>query len=76
MERAGEYWKIVEVQTVTVASDPERVDVVKVFLNGPSHKHHCSGAASDFGFIALAHLSWSSWFILCNLPPGLEGAFP
>jgi hypothetical protein len=35
MERAGEYWKIVEVQTATVASDPERVDVVKIFLTGP-----------------------------------------
>jgi hypothetical protein len=35
MERAGEYWTIVEVQTVTVASDPERIDVVKVFLTGP-----------------------------------------
>jgi hypothetical protein len=35
MERAGEYWTIVEVQTLTVASDPERIDVVKVFLTGP-----------------------------------------
>jgi hypothetical protein len=35
MERAGEYWKIVGVETVTVASDPERTDVMKVFLSGP-----------------------------------------
>lgn len=35
MERAGEYWKIVEVQTDIVASDPERIDVVRVFLTGP-----------------------------------------
>jgi hypothetical protein len=35
MERAGENWKIVQVETVTVASDPERTDIVKVFLVGP-----------------------------------------
>jgi hypothetical protein len=35
MERAGEYWKIVEVQTDIVASDPVRIDVVRVFLTGP-----------------------------------------
>jgi hypothetical protein len=35
MERAGENWKIVQVETVTVASEPERTDVVKVFLSGP-----------------------------------------
>ena len=35
MERAGEYWKIVEVQTDIVASDPARIDVVRVFLTGP-----------------------------------------
>lgn len=35
MERAGENWKIVQVETVTVASDPERTDIVKVFLLGP-----------------------------------------
>jgi hypothetical protein len=35
MERAGEYWKIVEVQAEMVASDPARIDVVKVFLTGP-----------------------------------------
>ena len=35
MERAGEYWKIVGVETVTVASNPERIDIVKVFLMGP-----------------------------------------
>jgi hypothetical protein len=28
MERVGEYWKIVGVETVTVASEPERTDVV------------------------------------------------
>jgi len=35
MERAGKYWKIVEVQTDMIASEPVRVDVVKVFLAGP-----------------------------------------
>jgi hypothetical protein len=35
MERAGEIWKIVQVETVTVASDPERTDIVKIFLVGP-----------------------------------------
>jgi hypothetical protein len=35
MERAGENWKIVQVETVTVASEPERTDIVKVFLVGP-----------------------------------------
>jgi hypothetical protein len=35
IERAGEYWKIIDVQTDTIASDPERIDVVKVFLEGP-----------------------------------------
>jgi hypothetical protein len=35
MERAGEYWKIVEVKTDMIASDPARIDVVKVFLTGP-----------------------------------------
>jgi hypothetical protein len=35
MERAGEYWRIVEVLTVVVASEPRRIDVVKVFLSGP-----------------------------------------
>jgi hypothetical protein len=35
MERAGKYWKIVEVKTEMIASDPVRIDVVKVFLTGP-----------------------------------------
>lgn len=35
MERAGKYWKIVEVKTDMIASDPARIDVVKVFLTGP-----------------------------------------
>jgi hypothetical protein len=35
VERAGEYWKIAGVETVTVASNPERIDIVKVFLVGP-----------------------------------------
>ena len=35
MERAGEYWRIVEVRTDMVASNPARIDVVKVFLTGP-----------------------------------------
>jgi hypothetical protein len=35
MERAGEYWRIIEVKTVTVASEPPRIDVVEVFLAGP-----------------------------------------
>jgi hypothetical protein len=35
MERAGEYWRIIEVKTVTVASEPPRIDVVQVFLAGP-----------------------------------------
>jgi len=35
MERGGQYWKITDVETVLVASDPERIDVVKVFLAGP-----------------------------------------
>jgi hypothetical protein len=35
MERAGKYWKIVEVRTDMIASDPVRIDVVKVFLTGP-----------------------------------------
>jgi hypothetical protein len=34
MERAGEYWRIIEVKTVTVASEPPRIDVVEVFLVG------------------------------------------
>jgi hypothetical protein len=29
VERAGENWKIVQVETVTVASEPERTDIVK-----------------------------------------------
>ena len=35
MERAGEYWRIIEVKPVTVASQPTRIDVVEVFLAGP-----------------------------------------
>jgi hypothetical protein len=35
MERSGEYWRIVEVKTDMVASNPARIDVVKVFLTGP-----------------------------------------
>jgi hypothetical protein len=35
MERAGEYWRIIEVKNVTVASEPPRIDVVEVFLAGP-----------------------------------------
>jgi hypothetical protein len=35
MERAGEYWRIVEVRTDMVASNPARIDVVKIFLTGP-----------------------------------------
>jgi len=35
VERAGEYWKIVEVQPIVVASEPERIDIVKIFLAGP-----------------------------------------
>jgi hypothetical protein len=38
MERAGQYWKITDVETVLVASDPERIDVVKVFLAGPQRR--------------------------------------
>ena len=49
MERAGEYWRITEVKTVIVASEPARIDVVEIFLAGPekrsgakhySHRHH------------------------------------
>jgi hypothetical protein len=32
MERAGEYWTILEIHPVLVAGDAERIDVVKVFL--------------------------------------------
>jgi hypothetical protein len=35
IERGGEYWKIIEMHTMVVATDPERVDVVNVFLEGP-----------------------------------------
>jgi hypothetical protein len=35
MERAGEYWRIIEVKPVMVASEPTRIDVVEVFLVGP-----------------------------------------
>jgi len=38
MERAGQYWTITDVETVLVASDPERIDVVKVFLAGPQRR--------------------------------------
>jgi hypothetical protein len=38
MERAGKYWKIVEVKTEMIASDPVRIDVVKVFLTGPERR--------------------------------------
>ena len=38
MERAGQYWKITDVETVLVAGDPERIDVVKVFLAGPQRR--------------------------------------
>ena len=34
MERAGEYWRITEVKTVIVASEPVRIDVVEIFLAG------------------------------------------
>ena len=35
IERAGKYWKIIEMHRMVVATDPERVDVVNVFLEGP-----------------------------------------
>ena len=35
MERAGEYWRIVEVKNVTVVGKLTRIDVVQVFLVGP-----------------------------------------
>ena len=35
MERAGKYWKIVEVKTDMIASDPLGIDVVKVSLTEP-----------------------------------------
>ena len=35
MERAGEYWRIIEVKPIIVASEPARIDVVEVFLAGP-----------------------------------------
>jgi len=35
MERAGEYWRITEVKTVILASEPTRIDVVEIFLVGP-----------------------------------------
>ena len=37
MERAGEYWRITEVKTVIVASEPIRIDVVEIFLTGPTN---------------------------------------
>jgi hypothetical protein len=40
VERAGRYWKIADVETVLVVSDPERIDVVKVFLAGPQRRRH------------------------------------
>jgi hypothetical protein len=38
MERAGEYWRITEVKTVIVASEPARIDVVEIFLAGPEKR--------------------------------------
>jgi hypothetical protein len=38
MECAGEYCKIVGIQTVTVASNPERIDVVKGSISGLRRK--------------------------------------
>jgi hypothetical protein len=35
MERAGEYWRIIEVKSVMVAGEPQRIDVVEIFLAGP-----------------------------------------
>jgi hypothetical protein len=35
MERTGEYWRIIELETLMVVSEPRRIDVVKVFLAGP-----------------------------------------
>jgi len=38
MERAGEYWRITEVKTVIIASEPARIDVVEIFLAGPEKR--------------------------------------
>jgi thiamine biosynthesis protein ThiC len=47
MERAGKYWKIVEVQKDIIASDPVRIDVVKVFLAGPESRAKKHRIAKD-----------------------------
>jgi hypothetical protein len=38
MERAGEYWRITDVKTAIVASEPARIDVVEIFLAGPEKR--------------------------------------
>jgi hypothetical protein len=38
IERAGKYWKIVEVKTDMIASDPLGIDVVKVSLTEPEER--------------------------------------
>jgi hypothetical protein len=35
MERAGEYWTIMEIQPVLIAGEPARIDVVRIFLTRP-----------------------------------------
>ena len=35
MERAGEYWKVVEIKTVETVSAPRATDVMMVYLEGP-----------------------------------------
>jgi len=35
IERAGEYWRVVEIQSVTTVSAPKEPDALMVFLEGP-----------------------------------------
>jgi hypothetical protein len=35
IERAGGYWRVVEIKSVTTVSAPKEPDALKVFLEGP-----------------------------------------
>ena len=35
IERAGEYWRVVEIKSVTTVSAPKEPDALMVFLEGP-----------------------------------------
>lgn len=35
IERAGEYWRVVEIKSVTTVSVPKEPDALMVFLEGP-----------------------------------------